>query len=112
MIDISTEQLIPLRDVPRRLPARPNGRRVHISAIYRWTQRGTHGVRLECIHIGGTTYTSLEALQRFGNGLSTPGTQSSIKQSCNSRLRRRQIQEATRATNAILAGGKGGRTKT
>jgi hypothetical protein len=65
MIEIESETLIPLREVSKLLPVRPNGRRVHISAIYRWVQRGIKGVRLEAIRIGGTTYTSREALQRF-----------------------------------------------
>jgi Protein of unknown function (DUF1580) len=66
MIDVSREELIPIRLVPRRLPPRPSGRSVHVSAVYRWVQRGVRGVRLDAIRIGGTTYTSQEALQRFG----------------------------------------------
>ena len=64
MIDISAETLIPLREAPRRLPPRPNGKRVHISACYRWISRGVRGVHLESIKVGGSTYTSLEALQQ------------------------------------------------
>lgn len=73
MIDINSEQLIALRDVPRCLPTRVNGRRLHISAVYRWCQRGIGGVILESIRIGGTTYTSTEALARFA-AARTPGT--------------------------------------
>lgn len=74
MIDVSREELIPIRLVPRRLPPRPSGRSVHVSAVYRWVQRGVRGVRLDAIRIGGTTYTSQEALQRFGTtaGASIP----------------------------------------
>ena len=74
MIDITQERLIPLRDTPRRLPARSSGKRVHISAVYRWIQRGIRGVRLESIRIGGTMYTSAEALQRFADALTSPGS--------------------------------------
>jgi hypothetical protein len=70
MIELAKETLIPIRDVPRRLPPRPNGKRVHISAVYRWTQRGIRGLVLEAVRIGGTTYTSCEALQRFAQELS------------------------------------------
>ena len=70
MIDISQETLLPIREVPRHLPPRPNGKRVHISAVYRWTQRGIRGAVLEAIRIGGSTYTSTEALQRFAERLS------------------------------------------
>ena len=72
MIDVSREELIPIRLVPRRLPPRPSGRPVHVSAVYRWVQRGVRGVRLDAIRIGGTTYTSQEALQRFGTTSDAP----------------------------------------
>ena len=65
MIDIEHEHLVALHDVPKLLPARANGKRVHISAVYRWVQRGVRGVHLEIVRVGGTSYTSREALQRF-----------------------------------------------
>ena len=65
MIDFSTEDLIPLRDVPRHVPSRRNGKRTHISTCYRWAQRGCKGIILESIQIGGTRCTSREALARF-----------------------------------------------
>lgn len=64
MINLSSETLIPIREAPRHLPKRPNGKRIHISACYRWISRGVRGVRLESIKIGGSTYASTEALQR------------------------------------------------
>ena len=70
MIELSSETLIPIREAPRHLPKRPNGKRIHISACYRWISRGVRGVRLDSIKIGGSTYTSIEALQRFANRLS------------------------------------------
>lgn len=69
MIQIRQETLIPLREAPRHLPCRPSGKRVHISACYRWVSTGVRGVRLDSLKLGGTTYTSLEALQRFANAL-------------------------------------------
>ena len=70
MIDMNAESLIPLRDVPKLLPLRHGGKRIHLSAIYRWISRGIRGVRLDAIKVGGTTYTSSEAIQRFARGLS------------------------------------------
>lgn len=64
-IDIEQETLLSMREVPDRLPRKPSGKRIHISAVYRWVSGGVGGVRLESIKIGGTTYTSAEALQRF-----------------------------------------------
>lgn len=65
MIDSTRETLIALADVPAQLPDRRGGRRPHVSCIYRWVQRGCRGIKLEAIQIGGTSCTSLEALQRF-----------------------------------------------
>ena len=65
MIDIATEQLIALADVPKHLPKRRGGKRVSLSCVYRWAQRGLHGVRLEVLPCGGTKCTSLPAIQRF-----------------------------------------------
>jgi len=69
MIDISAEHLVAIRDVPKLVPARGNGKRIHISAVYRWLLRGVRGIRLESVTIGGTTYTSTEAVQRFADQL-------------------------------------------
>ena len=77
MIDISAETLSPLSEAPKHLPPRPNGKRVHISACYRWISRGVRGVHLESIKIGGSTYTSKEALQRIAERRSRPGDQDS-----------------------------------
>ncbi len=70
MISIQNENLIPLRDAPRHLPRRPNGKNIHVSAVYRWIKNGLSGVKLESLRVGGTTYTSMEALQRFALKLS------------------------------------------
>lgn len=93
MIDTATENLVALRDVPRCLPPRPNGKRLHISAVYRWTLRGLKGVRLEAVKIGGTTYTSQEAIQRFSERLSgTEPAQPLVHPA--SRARQRQLEQA------------------
>ena len=101
MIDMSCETLVPLNQVPKLLPLRSNGKRLHISAIYRWVQRGIKGTRLEATRIGGSTYTSLEALQRFSEQLNhsqlTP-SQTPLQP----RTRQRQIQKATRKAHEIL----------
>lgn len=102
MIDIATEHLLAIRDVPLHLPLRRSGRRVHISAVYRWLQRGTRGVQLESIRIGGTTYTSTEALARWSRQLSQPLQEHSAYQPETTTARQRQIEEATRKVRAIL----------
>jgi len=102
MIDIANEHLIPVRDVPRRLPRRPNGKTVHISAVYRWIQRGVRGVRLEAIRIGGTAYTSEEALQRFGERQSQVDGTVSAAPEPTTKARRQQIERAHREVERIL----------
>lgn len=102
MIDIGNEQLISLRDVPKLLPARGNGKRLHISAVYRWAQRGLRGNRLEVIRVGGTTYTSREALQRFASSPDAPFEHTTP----NSLARQQQIDRALHRLDEFLYGGK------
>jgi hypothetical protein len=77
MIDISTGQLISLSQAARVRPHGRLGRPTHPSTVYRWISRGGHGVggvvKLEGVRIGGSLYTSREALQRFAEML-TGGT--------------------------------------
>ena len=65
MIDTRTEELLTLSAAARRLPGRRSGKCLAASTLWRWSVRGIGAVRLEAVRIGGTTYTSAEALQRF-----------------------------------------------
>ena len=73
MIDISAEQLLTLPQAARVRPHGRLGRPTHPSTVYRWISRGARGgagvVRLEGVRIGGSWYTSREALQRFADRL-------------------------------------------
>ena len=102
MIDLTRENLIPLREVPQYLPRRNSGRRVHVSAVYRWAARGLKGTRLETVRIGGTTYTSEEALQRFADQLSLPRHSESAPPSRTTLSRQREIERAERRVKSIL----------
>ncbi len=102
MIDIATESLIPLREAPRRLPPRPTGKRVHISACYRWVSRGVRGIRLEAIRVGGTMYTSLEALQRFADRLGPQVAREPQPIKPTTVTRYRQIDQASRRLREAL----------
>jgi len=105
MIDLTQEELVPIRDVPKHLPPRPTGKRVHISAVYRWLLRGIRGVRLESLKIGGTTYTSKEALQRFADRLTSPAHVSDTVPA-TTLTRKRQIDRAAKQVEAILGGNE------
>lgn len=59
------EHLIRLCEVPAHLPRRRGGKKVHPSCVYRWTTIGCRNVYLEYLQIGGTRFTSSEALERF-----------------------------------------------
>jgi len=57
-------QLVPMRDASKHLPSAGTGRN-STQRLLSLDHRGNRGVLLESVRIGGTTYTSLEALQRF-----------------------------------------------
>ncbi len=64
MIDLKNEQVIHPTEVTKYVPEQ-KGKKLNVSTVYRWFQRGLAGNRLECVCIGGTRYTSVEALNRF-----------------------------------------------
>jgi regulator of PEP synthase PpsR (kinase-PPPase family) len=57
-----TEQLIPFTQARE---AFPGGKRLSLATIHRWRLNGVRGTRLETILIGGSRYTSAEAIRRF-----------------------------------------------
>ncbi|WP_437229290.1 DUF1580 domain-containing protein [Planctomicrobium sp. SH661] len=65
MIDLKTENVLSMTDATKQLPTRRRGKRIAVSTLYRWADRGLRGRRLETITIGGAKCASLEALQRF-----------------------------------------------
>lgn len=104
MIDINSEHLLAIREVPARLPARPTRRRVHISAVYRWMSRGVAGVRLEWTKVGTTRYTSAEALQRFANELAHAGQREWQREPPPPKTRQKQVEKAAHDVDSILRG--------
>ena len=101
MIEVATEQLVHVRAVPRILPRQPNGKRVHISAVYRWMSRGVRGVRLEFVMVGGRRYTSVEALQRFAERLTGSASAQPVRE-VTPRRRKREIERAAQRLDEIL----------
>jgi len=59
-LDLLTEDLIRLNEVPKVLP-----RRVDVSTAWRWAMRGVGGIKLETVKIGGKKMTSRQAVTRF-----------------------------------------------
>jgi hypothetical protein len=68
MPNLLDEDLIPFAEGVRSLPGRP-----HISTGYRFATRGSRGVVLETVLVGGRRYTSRQALRRFVATVSTVG---------------------------------------
>ena len=60
MIDMQTEQLITLSEASRLIPGRPS-----TTTLWRWRIKGVRGRVLESVTVGGKTYTSREAIERF-----------------------------------------------
>jgi hypothetical protein len=69
-IDIVLETPVPLNQAASRVPRR-RGRKTSVSTLHRWATCGLRGVRLETIQVGGTKCTSIQALQRFFDRLSS-----------------------------------------
>lgn len=90
MIDLAVETVVSLNDAAKHLPRRRAGKVVHLGTLYRWIGHGVKGHKLECIRIGGSTCTSLEALQRFCDRLSGGDT----TQPQTTRTRKKEIARA------------------
>jgi hypothetical protein len=96
-IDVFNETVVSFSDATKRLP-KHNGTKTNVSTLYRWAQAGLRShdgqvVWLETIKVGGTTCTSLEALQRFFERLSRP-TPEPMPPRRTVRQRMRDIQRA------------------
>jgi hypothetical protein len=72
MIDIRTERVFPLSELPGKAAAmHPDGKKLSLSSLYRWAADGIHGVRLETVMVGGARHSSLEAYVRFVANVTT-----------------------------------------
>lgn len=60
MIDPAKESLIRFQKAGRRIPGNPS-----VCALHRWRQNGVRGAKLETLLVGGTRFTSEEAISRF-----------------------------------------------
>lgn len=59
-IDITKERLLKMPQAAAFFPVRPS-----LCTIWRWRTKGVRGRKLESVVIGGTPYTSVEAIERF-----------------------------------------------
>lgn len=97
-IDVFCEEVVSLTQAAKRLPKVRNGKHPHVSTLYRWiiagkTRRDGLVVRLESVKVGGTTCTSIEALQRYFDRL-TGDQDVVLPRRLTPRQRMRQIMKA------------------
>lgn len=59
-LDVTSGDFIAVNDVPAILPGRP-----HVASVWRWIHRGSHGIRLRAVKIGGRRYVSKADLNAF-----------------------------------------------
>jgi hypothetical protein len=105
MIDLASETIIPLREVPKLLPSYRGGRPPSFQCALRWVLEGAKGpngerVKLEALRVGGRYVTSKEALQRWAERL-TPQTESTLAPTRTPRQRRRAAEQAERELEAM-----------
>ena len=94
MIDIISEEMIPFSKVAKWCE-KTIGDRPHPSTIHRWRLRGTRGVKLETILIGGRRFTSVEALLRFfDNSTAAESGVNAAQIQSHQRLREMQAADA------------------
>jgi hypothetical protein len=60
-----TEDLLTLKEATKAVPTPPGSKPLHFATLWRWTQRGLKGRKLETYRIGSRVVTSTQALHRF-----------------------------------------------
>src|SRR5262249_32787805 len=74
MLDLTTEQPIPLAAAADLIPPGRGGKKTHLSTLLRWILQGAKSpsgeiVRLDACRLGGRWMTSREAIHRFAQAL-------------------------------------------
>jgi hypothetical protein len=98
MINPETETLILPKDVCRMFPGR-SGNGISLSTVWRWMLQGRKRQKLDSLIVGGTRYTSKEAVQRFVAGLNGGQRGQSAQQ------RDDRTREARRVEHELAAEG-------
>lgn len=60
-LNLTNEKLLPLVDAV----TSATGRRPHLSTCLRWASKGSQGIKLETVVLGGRRLTSPDAVQRY-----------------------------------------------
>lgn len=92
MIDLSSENIFPVNEVPKNTPGRPSK-----ASAWRWVLQGVGGIKLESVLIGGKRFTSTEAIQRFADARTSAANGEPIP-TRTPKQREREIATAERET--------------
>lgn len=65
----TNETALRVSDIPKILPAKPDGSRVHISSAFRFTTAGVSGVRIRRFKCGSVWCTTQEEVRRWERAL-------------------------------------------
>lgn len=105
VIDIRTESLFPLADLPSHWPLLPGGRRLHRSVGYRYATKGVgpRRDRLETVVMGSIRYTSHEAVQRFVERLTEAEDRAPVRAPTTKEKARRKAAAARLLDEAGIA---------
>jgi len=71
MLNLIPEDALTLAQAAQALPRRPNGKAVHVNTVRKWIRHGVQGVCLESYRVGGRVFTTIAALQRFHDVLTS-----------------------------------------
>ena len=72
-IDPLADELLTLPQAAALFPRRRAGSRVSTTTLWRWYTRGSRGVRLEVVRVGGAIYTTADAIRDFIHARSATG---------------------------------------
>ena len=76
-----SDEFIPLSQLAKYIPFGRNGRKRHVSSIYRYAKRGVRGIRLLTWHLPDGQYTTLAAWKEFVEKLSSASQPNPLPQS-------------------------------
>lgn len=107
-IDLEQEAVMSLREAANSVPT-IDGKKVHLSTIWRWARKGLNGVYLEHVRIGRRVCTSRQAISRFVNALAEKDAESisHTTSPCppnnaqTPKVRQAQIHEANRSLDDL-----------
>jgi Protein of unknown function (DUF1580) len=105
MINLKTERLISFTEAAKLFPQGRRGKRPHVNTIYRWTQEGHNGVRLEYAQMPSRRATSVEAVERFIGAMTDQSelVYQSVPTAPQLKRRESEIEAANREADELLA---------